>query len=228
MIEIDQKLAELGLRFAAFEAEGPLSTPLSKADREAWNARQDALLDRFETNPPPAAIKALHGVFAALGIGLRQGRPSVERFRSGMLKGRRLPEINTVVDLYNLESIEHMMCMGAHDLDIIAAPVALRLTRGDESFTPLGGKPEPVRQGEFAYVDSQNRVICRLDAVQADFSKVTDQTRRALFIIEGHPAASEDEVRKAVEAVAHALTSTTGCKCGPVVFAPTVNFDQGD
>ena len=39
--------------------------------------------------------------------------------------------------------------------------------------------------GEFGYVDAARRVLCRLDLLQADFSKVTHATRNALLIIEG-------------------------------------------
>jgi DNA/RNA-binding domain of Phe-tRNA-synthetase-like protein len=37
-------------------------------------------------------------------------------------------------------------------------------------------------------VDAENRVICRLDSLQADFSKVTVDTKRVLLIVESTTA----------------------------------------
>src|SRR5205823_2406338 len=85
-------------------------------------------------------------------------------------------------------------------------PVSLRLLSGRETFTPLGrDRPESVTAGEFGYVDAQDRVLCRLDLLQADFSKVTVQTTNALLIIEGTTSHPPELLRQtsadAIEAV---------------------------
>ena len=109
----------------------------------------------------------------------------MERLLGHALKRGDLPAINTLVDAYNLVSIRSLCSLGAHDLDTIALPVNLRLLTGRESFTPLGrSSPYSVTAGEFAYVDARDRVLCRLDLLQADFSKVTHNTRNAFLIIE--------------------------------------------
>ena len=57
---------------------------------------------------------------------------------------------------------------------------------GQESFTPLGETtPAAVVAGEYGYVDAVNRLLCRLDVRQAEFSKVTERTRNVLLIVEG-------------------------------------------
>src|SRR5262249_11950821 len=102
-----------------------------------------------------------------------------------VLKRGDLPRINSLVDAYNLVSVRTLCSLGAHDLDRFAPPATLRLLTGSESFTPLGGdKPVSVTPGEFGYVDAMNHVLCRLDVLQAEFSKVTMQTVNALLIVE--------------------------------------------
>jgi DNA/RNA-binding domain of Phe-tRNA-synthetase-like protein len=54
----------------------------------------------------------------------------------------------------------------------------------------------PVTAGEFGYVDAADRLLCRLDLLQADFSKVTIHTVCALLIIEGTPAHPPDRLRQ--------------------------------
>jgi DNA/RNA-binding domain of Phe-tRNA-synthetase-like protein len=97
-----------------------------------------------------------------------------------------LPRINSLVDLYNMVSVDCLLSLGAHDLAAVDLPVHLNVASHDETFTPLGSYgSEEVSRGEFAYFDARQRVICRLDLVQAEFSKITARTSNALLIIEG-------------------------------------------
>src|ERR671922_220908 len=66
---------------------------------------------------------------------------------------------------------------------------------------PLGrAEPQSVAAGEYGYVDARGRLLCRLDVVQADFSKVTADTVNALLIIEGNPAHPPETLRQSVAA----------------------------
>ncbi len=137
-------------------------------------------------------VVSFQDVLRRVGVNPRREQPSVGRLLGLAVHRGALPAINNLVDAYNLVSVRTLCSMGAHDLDRISLPVSLRLLTGTESFTPLGSdRPAAVVAGEFAYVDSTGRVLCRLDIRQADFSKVTTATRNALLIIEGttaHPA----------------------------------------
>jgi len=68
----------------------------------------------------------------------------------------------------------------------VSLPIRLTIVPGDMTFTPLGTSASGnVGPGEFAYVDDGGRVICRLDVIQADFSKVTAATTGVVVIVEG-------------------------------------------
>ena len=43
-----------------------------------------------------------------------------------------------------------------------------------------------VNPGEYAYVDPQGRIICRLEALQCDYSKVTHESRNVVFFLQGN------------------------------------------
>src|SRR4051812_26542472 len=189
-MRVADQLHKLGLTFAAVPIIGVTLHDMTGAERDRWLARCEAVRSSCLVEPIGECpeIAALHTTYAALGLGLRHGRPSVERMGTMLAKGRDMPAINLVADLYNIASLELRLCMGAHDLDLIELPIDLRLTTGEETFAPLGGGPEPVRPGEFAYVDGDNRVICRLDALQSDFSKVTLATTGVLLIVEASSA----------------------------------------
>src|SRR5262249_39646434 len=125
------------------------------------------------------------------GVNPRREQPSLERLLTFALKRGDLPAVNNLVDAYNLVSVRSGCSLGAHDLDRITLPVTLRLLDGTESFVPLGRDgPEKVVSGEYGYVDGANRVLCRLDILQAEFSKVTADSRNVLLIVEGTAAHS--------------------------------------
>jgi DNA/RNA-binding domain of Phe-tRNA-synthetase-like protein len=47
-------------------------------------------------------------------------------------------------------------------------------------------------------VDAANRLLCRLDVLQADFSKVTEATENVLLIVEGTADHSAEVLRQAI------------------------------
>ena len=135
--------------------------------------RQFASPAAVRSCPEVAAFQQLH---RRVGVNPRKEQSSVERLLLLALKRGELPAINSLVDAYNLVSLRTRCSLGAHDLDAIALPVSLRLLTGQESFTPLGENvPAAVVPGEYGYVDAANRLLCRLDVRQADFSKVTER-----------------------------------------------------
>jgi DNA/RNA-binding domain of Phe-tRNA-synthetase-like protein len=187
----------LGLRAGALRFRNVAVSETPAELQSAVAGEAEAVRARFAS---PAAIRAVPEVVAfqqllrRAGAQPRRDQPSVERLLSFALKRGTLPAINSFVDAYNLVSIRTLCSLGAHDVDRIALPITLRLLNGSESFTPLGADtPVPVTAGEFGYVDAAGRVLCRLDVLQADFSKVTNATRNAVLIIEGtasHPDAA--------------------------------------
>jgi DNA/RNA-binding domain of Phe-tRNA-synthetase-like protein len=154
------------------------------------------------------------------GANPRKDQPSVERLLTSALKRADLPAINSLVDAYNLVSIRSLCSLGAHDVDRIALPVALRLLTGHESFTPLGqSTATAVVPGEYGYVDASNRVLCRLDVLQADFSKVTTGTVNALLIIEGTTVHAPECLRQTFSVAMELVTRYCG-GTGQVVALP--------
>ena len=65
-----------------------------------------------------------------------------------------IPRIGPLVDVYNAVSLETKLSLGAHDLDTVTGGISVRLTTGAERYHPVGAaEPEPVRPGEYGYID---------------------------------------------------------------------------
>jgi methionyl-tRNA synthetase len=113
----------------------------------------------------------------------------------------RLPNINRVVDCYNLASAQTLMSMGAHDISKIKGDIRLVTTDGTEKYTPLGQtSPEKIAPGEYAAMDDE-KILCRLDMKQCDETKCGKDTRDILVYVQGNAETSDAEVLKALEKV---------------------------
>jgi DNA/RNA-binding domain of Phe-tRNA-synthetase-like protein len=193
---VRQECLQLGLRAGAIVFRNVRITAASAELRAAIAEETQVVRQQFAS---PAEVRSCSEVaaFQALhrqvGVNPRKEQSSVERLLLLALKRGELPAINSLVDAYNLVSLRTRCSLGAHDLDAIAVPVTLTLLTGRETFTPLGETtPTAVAPGEYGYVDAADRLLCRLDVRQADFSKVTQATRHVLLIVEGtaqHPPA---------------------------------------
>jgi DNA/RNA-binding domain of Phe-tRNA-synthetase-like protein len=211
---VAEECVRLGLRAGAIRFRGVQVAPSAPALRAEITHAVHAVQARFAQ---PAEIRTVPEVAAfqemlrKVGVNPRKEQPSVERLLTSALKRGDLPAINNLVDAYNLVSLRSLCSLGAHDLDRIACPVTLRLLRGDESFTPLGRDlPATVTRGEYGYVDAQDRVLCRLDLLQAEFSKVTTASVNVLLIVEGTPVHTPPIFQRTVEDVIELVTRFCG------------------
>lgn len=123
----------------------------------------------------------------AVGAPNRKNLSAPETLCKILLKNHDLPQVNLLVDIYNLVSVTYRLALGAHDWDKISGNVHLRLTDGSESFTALSTTTSTqVAPGFYSYIDDSNEVICYLDVKQCEKTKITTDTKRALIIIQGN------------------------------------------
>ena len=146
-----------------------------------------------------------------IGRSNREYIASPESLRRQFIERGRFPHINMLVDIYNLVSLRTGLALGAHDIDKVDGNVTLKLTTGDEKFIPLG-KTEPVRifPGEYGYVDDGDNVICRMEVLQVEPTKVTLSSGDIFLIVEGNANTNLEYVRKVAETVCAMITMYCG------------------
>ncbi len=171
-------------------------------------------------DPVLTGFRDLH---TRVGRSNRRFIASPEALVSRLLRTGSLPRLNLLVDIYNLISVQTRLALGAHDLVGIDGAIVLRLTDGSESFHPLGAsEPEPVFPGEYAYIDSTdaagatvgtvvtNDIICRMEVLQVEKTKIEAHTTAAFYIVQGNPNTPAD----AIAAAADQLQILTRRYCG--------------
>ncbi len=193
-------------------------TGLSNQQRsEAFDRYKIDLFVRLQTryteemlanDPVLAGFRALHD---QVGRSNRKFPSSSERMLGVFLRHGLIAEINPAVDIYNCVSLETMLSLGAHDIDKLRGHIALRMTDGGESFTPLGkDKQESIPAGEYAYVESGGEVLCRLECRQAERTKLTLDSRDCFYMVQGNAHTSRDYIMDAVDK----LVELTKTYCG--------------
>lgn len=116
-------------------------------------------------------------------------------------KSGMLPNINRVVDCYNIASAETLLSMGAHDLSKIKGNLQIKTTDGKELYTPLfKNELEMVAPGEYATMDEE-KIICRLDLKQCDETKCGQETTEFLVYAQGNAETSEEYVLQGLQKV---------------------------
>lgn len=197
-------VSELGVRVAT-PVLGGLTNIQAHTDFEALKARELEALKvawagkNYKDDPALEGFRTLH---TKVGRSNRDYVASPEALRRLWLERGRFPQINLLVDIYNLVSVTSGLALGAHDISRINGNITLRLTTGDETFIPLGkSAPEKVFPGEYAYVDDANNIICRMEVLQVEPTKVTLDTTDVFLIVQGNENTSEDFVRETAEKV---------------------------
>lgn len=142
------------------------------------------------------------------------------KFRSGiegLLRAARaggVRPVNPLVDCYNAVALRHLLPCGGEDLDVIQGGLRLTRARGGEPFVPLGAAEEqPPGQGEVVYADDAG-IVCRAwNWREADRTKLTPATTRAVLVIEALPPRTADEVAAACDALASLVQEHLGASC---------------
>lgn len=111
--------------------------------------------------------------------------------------------------------------MAAHNLDKVDGNLTVRFSDGTEKYIPLRQKqPVPMNPHEYCYCDDSNEVLCRLEIRQVNKTKVDENVRDILYIIEGNEATEEEFLLE----VMREIIDTTMKYCGGdgKVFCPDI------
>jgi len=166
------------------------SGPLEKLKKEVTEKIEDVDISNNQV------LKGYKELYEKVGI---KGHIPPAEFLIGLIKKNgRLPNINTVVDCYNLVSVETFLSVGAHDLAQVEGDVRFKLTDGSEKYIPLGSNEiEKVRLGEYACMDDK-KILCRMDIKQCNETKITKDTKEFLIYVQGNKNTKSDYLQNAL------------------------------
>ncbi|MFH0791721.1 MAG: phenylalanine--tRNA ligase beta subunit-related protein [bacterium] len=140
-------------------------------------------------------------------------RCSSEALVRQVLKGNEIRHINKLVDIYNYISLKYVVTVGGEDIEKTKGDIVLGFALGDEPFTRLGGEEnEPPSAGEVIYKDELGVLCRRWNWWEADRTKLTEETKNAIIVIEGLPPMGNETISPALSEMAELFKKLCFCE----------------
>lgn len=139
-----------------------------------------------------SAFRMYRDFFWKIGIDPTKNRPASEALIRRILAGKHVPNINTLVDTYNLASVKSEVALAAFDEEKLEDELTMRFAVKDERFLGIGmEKPMNLKGGEVVVSDSK-RLIALYPYRDAEYSKVSEKTKNVLVVVCGVPGITSE------------------------------------
>lgn len=141
-------------------------------------------LDELKDIP---VFRTYRDFFWEINIDPTKTRPASEALIRRILKLKKLPNINTLVDAYNLASAKSGIPLAAFDLDTLEGNLNMRFSEEGEKFFGIGmDKPTALDGGEIVISDSE-KLIAIYPYRDSEETKITTETTDVLLLVCGVP-----------------------------------------
>jgi DNA/RNA-binding domain of Phe-tRNA-synthetase-like protein len=162
--------------------------------------------EALKDNP---TVRAYRDFYWKLDIDPTKTRPSGEALLRRVLNGNELPNISTVVDAYNLASMQTVIPISGFDKDRLNPPFHIRFAN-NEAFTGIGmNKPMQLTQKMLILTD-EKQVLCVYPYRDSDHTKITLLTQKAVIIGYGAPRIDQEQLKAAVERTLEYIKCVSG------------------
>ena len=152
-------------------------------------------------------VQRARSLFRALGVDPTRYRPSSEKLLNRVLKGKTLPQINTLVDVGNACSLTSLLPIGIYDSQKIDGSVELRKGQSGESYPAIGGSSMNLA-GRYTLVDETGPFGSPItDSLR---TCVTEETRNTTWFVYAPP----DEDPQQLEEITRQMAEDTLAVCG--------------
>lgn len=155
-------------------------------------------------------FRAYRDFFWRVGIDPTKSRPAAEALIRRVLRGMQIPSINTLVDAYNLASMQTEVALAAFDADRVKGELTMRFAVEGEEFTGIGmRRPTRLMGGEVVVSDGE-KLIAIYPHRDAEEAKITEGTRDVLLLVCGVPGVSDEALQEAASLAVEYVTRFCG------------------
>lgn len=96
-----------------------------------------------------------------------------------------IPHINSIIDIYNVETLNSLLAIGGHDFNKINEYIEFTVAQKEDVFSPILSTEKHVAETDYVYRD-KNGIMAWLDVRDGENYKFDDKTKNAIFIIQGN------------------------------------------
>ncbi|MCQ2547249.1 MAG: B3/4 domain-containing protein [Clostridia bacterium] len=202
---VDKSMAQLGITDVVYAVGRNLDPHAELTDslkEEIRVAGEDVVAGKYDELLTGEVIEGYKELVKKVGRSVKKNAPTVAGFIDNIKHRGGMPHINSIVDIYNLESLRSAIATGGHDLDKVKGDVIVTVSGMEDSFTAIGGSQKHVEPTDFIYRDD-NGILAYLDVRDSELYKMSDDTRNVFFVMQGNENTSVEyrlEAMKRIEA----------------------------
>jgi len=153
-----------------------------------------------------STFRAYRDFFWRVGIDPTKNRPAAEALIRRVLSGRAIPNVNTLVDAYNLASIKTEIALAAFDADRLKGDFLMRFATEGEEFWGIGMEKPMLFQGGEIVISDGEKLVAVYPHRDADNTKISMKTKNVLLLVCGVPGIGEERLRKAKQVALEYIT----------------------
>lgn len=164
-------------------------------------------LDQLREHP---LFRAYRDFFWRVGVDPTKTRPAAEALIRRVLRGRPIPQINTLVDAYNLASIDTAVALAAFDEDELGGELLMRGGEVGEEFIGIGMERSVVLRGQEPVVTDGEKLVAIYPYRDAEACKITEGTENVMMLICGVPNIDDETLTRAGRVAVEYVTRFCG------------------
>ena len=191
---VDKSIVELGITSVVIGVAKNIDPNVKLSDSflkkqkkmEDWALQCD--VDEVLNNP---ITQGYADLLKSVGRSIKKYPPTVPAFIRNIQRRGSMPHINSVIDIYNVESLHSLLAIGGHDLDKIDGHITFTVNKEAVVFLPISSTEKQVAETDYVYRDPKG-IIAWLGVRDGENYKFDDGTKNAIFIIQGNANTSID------------------------------------
>lgn len=122
------------------------------------------------------------------------------QLESVALKGKSIPHVAALVEAMFMAELQNLLLTAGHDLAAVQMPARLDVSTGSERYVRLDGQEQVLKPGDMMVADAQG-VISDVIYGPDLRTRITPDTRRALFVVYAPAGIGAQAVRQHLEGI---------------------------
>ena len=145
-------------------------------------------------------IQGYKDLLQSVGRSIKKNLPTVPALIRNIQHRGSIPCINSIIDIYNIESLNSFLAIGGHDFDKIHDYIEFTVSEREDIFLPILSTEKHVAKTDYVYRDEKG-ILAWLDVRDGENYKFDDETKNAIFIIQGNSNTSVEMRMEALKRI---------------------------
>ena len=145
-------------------------------------------------------IQGYKDLLQSVGRSVKKNPPTVPALIRNIQHRGSIPCINSIIDIYNVEALNSFLAIGGHDFDKIHDYIEFTVNEREDIFLPILSTEKHVAKTDYVYRDEKG-ILAWLDVRDGENYKFDDETKNAIFIIQGNSNTSVEMRMEALKRI---------------------------